>query len=87
MCGNGALVYQAPTVVKDRVTAAELGYNDYSGTFFNDKFHGIGRQRWHNFTYEGEYKEGKRHGYSTVYYKDGSVFNMKFEEGKETFRR
>ena len=71
--------------------AAQLGYNDYTGTFKNDLFHGIGVQEWQNFVYEGEYKEGRRHGWSTVYFRNGlsnfDVFNMKHEEGKETFRQ
>ena len=86
MCGNGSLIYEANPEKTDK-TAGELGYNSYSGTFFNDKFHGIGRQVWPDFTYEGEYKEGRRHGNCTVYFHNGEVYNMKYEEGKEVFRR
>ena len=86
MCGYGTLLYEA--VNPDLTgTAVALGYNDYSGTFLNGKFHGVGRQIWENFTYEGEYKEGKRHGWSTVYFKDGGIFNMKHEEGKEVVKK
>ena len=89
MCGIGTLRYFAKWP-HYKGAAAQLGYNDYIGTFKDDKFHGIGVQEWQNFIYEGEYKEGKRHGWSTVYFRNGmsnnDVFNIKYEEGKETFR-
>ena len=80
MCGLGTFTYEAVNP-NHTGTAVQLGYNDYTGTFLNDKFHGIGRQVWTNFVYEGEYKEGRRHGWSTVYFNDGEVFNMMYEEG------
>ena len=63
-----------------------MGYNNYSGSFLDDEFHGIGRQQWADFTYEGEFKQGKRHGYSTVYFKNGNIFNMKYDEGIQKFK-
>ena len=65
------------------IEGAAKGYYDYSGTFLNDKFHGIGQQRWTNFTYEGEYKTGKRHGKATLYMTNGKVFNIRYKNGKE----
>ena len=78
MCGQGTLTYEVskPKEPIKRVlkrffsseeTPGDLGYNDYIGTFLNDKFHGFGKQTWPHFTYEGAYKDGKRHGRSTVY--------------------
>ena len=81
MCGYGTLLYEAINLDVTG-TAVQLGYNDYTGTFLNGKFHGIGRQIWENFTYEGEYKEGKRHGWSTVYFNNKEIFNIKYEDGK-----
>ena len=78
MCGKGTLSYRA-------VKGEKLpeGYADYEGTFLAGKFHGIGKQTWPNSTYEGEYKEGKRHGNFTVYTNSGRVVNMKYKDGEE----
>ena len=47
-------------------------------------------QQWPDFIYEGEFKEGKRHGYSTVYFRKRTdnyeVFNMIHEEGREIYK-
>ena len=86
MCGLGTLTYEA-TNPQNSGTAVQMGYNDYTGTFLDDRFHGIGRQVWEYFVYEGEYKEGKRHGFATVYFNDGKVFNVRYEEGKEIYRK
>ena len=61
----------------------EFGYFDYTGTFLNGKFHGIGSQTQPTFTHWGEYKDNKRHGKGTKYTNEGQVFNMVFENDKE----
>ena len=90
MCGVGSFTYR-PTLEfasnKNANTAAApgqlpKGYADYYGTFKDDKFHGLGYQIWPGCTYEGEYKEGKRHGKFTCYRSDGTVHNFLYENGK-----
>ena len=81
MCGFGRLLYY-PTNFKLTGSASNLGYNDYKGTFLNDMFHGFGSQKWPFYIYEGEYSEGCRSGHATLYFYDGSIYNMKFEEGE-----
>ena len=78
MCGFGRITYESknPEVTG---TAAEMGYSDYTGSFYDDHFHGVGIQEWHKSVYVGEFQMGKRHGYSTVYFHDGAVLNMIFE--------
>ena len=78
MCGKGVLTY-TPT----RSVTLPKGYANYEGTFCEDKFEGIGKQTWPDFTYEGEYKMGKRHGNCTVYTNCGRVLNKKYIDGKE----
>ena len=81
MCGLGTLKYNIFNPKYVDKTPAQLGYNDYTGTFYNDMFHGEGKQEWEHFAYLGEYKEGKRHGNSTVYWRNGDIYNMKWKLG------
>ena len=74
MCGYGVLTYSEP--------GSNFGYYDYYGTFFNDKFHGVGKQYWPDFIYVGEYKEGRRQGMATHYMKDGQILNVTYQGGK-----
>ena len=67
MCGRGVKTYS------DGV--------EYTGTFYDDLYHGIGVQSWSHLVYEGEYKAGKRHGRSTNYMRHGDVFNMTYKDG------
>ena len=55
-CGDGVLTF---------TNGMENGYYDYEGTFFEDRYHGVGKQKWPDYTYEGEYKAGRRHGRAT----------------------
>ena len=86
MCGYGTLKYLSILYERTGKDAGTLGYNNYKGTFLNNKFHGKGVQVWPEFKYIGQYKEGRRHGHSTIYTLDEKVFNMKFKEGKEVFK-
>ena len=82
MCGKGELTYKHPDFETNGKNGSSLGYYDYSGTFFSDKFHGVGKQMWPDFIYEGEYRNGRRHGRSTHYTNEGKVFNVTYENGK-----
>ena len=94
MCGKGKMKYSPvqevkrernPNTGKQEVkfqTLPPLGYANYSGTFFNDKFHGIGKQIYGTSIYAGEYKMGKRHGKATVYSRQsGGVYNTRYAHG------
>lgn len=74
MCGYGKITFE---------DGAKNGYYDYTGTFFNDKYHGVGTQQWPEFVYDGEYKAGRRHGKATHYYRDGRISNVCYKEGKK----
>ena len=87
MCGTGTLRYKIRNPKYGDKTPSELGYNDYTGTFYNDLFHGEGKQDWEGYVYHGEYKEGSRHGKSTVYATNGDVFNAKWREGEQLFMK
>ena len=82
MCGKGLLTYKDPDYQTNGKDGSSLGYYDYIGTFFQDKFHGVGRQIWPDFIYEGEYKGGRRHGRATHYTNDGKVLNVTYDNGK-----
>ena len=82
MCGKGLLTYKDPDYQTNGKDGSSLGYYDYIGTFFQDKFHGVGRQIWPEFIYEGEYKGGRRHGRATHYTNDGKVLNVTYDNGK-----
>ena len=83
MCGKGTLTYKPV----EGLDSLPEGYANYEGTFLDDLFHGIGKQTWPNSTYEGEYKQGKRHGNFTVYTSSGRVVNMKYKDGEEVVNR
>ena len=85
MCGMGTLKYTSTDPQLE--TACDLGYNDYMGTFCNGMFHGIGKQEWKDFVYEGEFKEGQRHGRATVYQRKGDIFNSKWKDGVQLFKK
>ena len=73
-CGYGALTY---------TNGAMRGYYNYTGTFYNGKFHGIGIQYWKDFIYEGEFTDGRRHGKATHYMKNGQVLNVTYTNGTQ----
>ena len=75
MCGYGVLTYSE--------AGSKRGYYDYYGTFFKDKFHGVGKQFWPEFVYVGEYTEGRRNGRATHYMKDGQTLNVTYQSGQE----
>ena len=78
MCGFGRIQYWA-TNAEHTGLADTMGYNDYTGFFLDDQFHGVGRQEWTDFVYLGEYEMGKRHGHATVYFYNGDIYNTKYE--------
>ena len=86
MCGHGSLTYQSVHCKHMGKTTGELGYHDFQGTFLNDKFHGLGRQMWPHFTYEGEYKQGRRHGRATLYFYNGEVYNTNWRKGEQMWK-
>lgn len=72
-------------------------FRSYKGYFANDKFDGEGQLVFREYMdekeYKGSFKSGRRHGYGTIYYKNGDVYvgeiyeDMRQGKGKLTFGR
>jgi hypothetical protein len=52
-------------------------------TFMDEKFTGLGSKAEENWTYEGEWSEGKKQGYGVLYYVSGVRYEGDFNDGKK----